>query len=429
MQVEDIDISRIIVKDRARIDLGDIDELASQITAAGRLIQPISVDQNYKLLAGGRRLAAVTKLGWSSIPAVIHRIDNKVDARRIELLENIARKDMNWVERAKLERLIFDMEVEADPKWSQRKQAEMLDVSSGAVNRRLQLAEALALIPELAEYPTEDDAWKELKKLEEEIVVQHMEKSTPKHVLSESEWAETAYQVGDAFMGMGQCRDNSVDFAEVDPPYGVDIDIRKGRNKTGGERIEEYNEIDADEYMTFFKKAATEVHRILKANSFAVFWYGMTWHAEVLDALRTVGFGVPDIPAIWNKGPPGQTASPDTTFGSCYEPFFLVRKGKPKLVKAGHANVFNFDKLPPARKIHATEKPIELLQEILSTTCFPGSSILCPFLGSGVTLRAAYSLGHTATGWDLSKRNKELFLRKVRGEVVSIEGAEDADTN
>lgn len=424
MQVEEVRISSIIVKDRAREDLGNIEELAAQITAAGRLIQPISIDQNRKLLAGGRRLAAATHLGWETISAITHNVKTKLDAKRIELLENIARKDMTWVERAKLERAIFDMEAEDDPTWTQRRQAEFLDQSHGATNRRLQLADALELLPELAEYPTEDDAWKELKKLEEELVVQHIERSRPAEVVHASKWAEDHYNVGDAFAGMADCANSSVHFAEVDPPYGVEIDRRKGRNKDT-ERLGEYNEVDADEYVVFYRRMATEVMRILRPDSFAVFWYGMTWHQEVLDVLRETGFGVPDIPAIWTKGTVGQTASPDTTFGSCYEPFFLARKGQPKLAVPGHDNVFAFNKLPGAKKIHPTEKPIELMEEILRTCLFPGSSIMCPFLGSGVTLRAAYKLGHTGFGWDLSARHKELFLRKVRGEVVlGVEAAE-----
>lgn len=423
MEVRDYEIAKIRVEARAREDLGDLTELKAGIEAEG-LIQPISVDQFGKLLAGGRRLQAVTELGWTTIPAVIHSVKTKLSARRIELYENAQRLNFNWVERAKLERMIFDMEAEADPTWSQRKQAEMLDQSHGAVNRRLQLAEALDLIPQLAEYANEDDAFKELKKFEEEIVVQHMAKSTPKEITDASQWADDHYRVGDAFAGMAGCRADLVHFAEVDPPYGVEIDRRKGRNKSS-ERIAEYNEIDADEYIAFYRRMASEVYRILMPDSFAVFWYGMTWHKEVLDALRDVGFGVPDIPAIWDKGPVGQTASPDTTFGSCYEPFFLARKGKPKLVKPGRDNVFRFPKLAGARKIHATEKPLDLLVDILATTCFPGSRIIVPFLGSGVSLRAAYGLGHTGFGWDLSARNKELFLRRVRGEVVLDDVKED----
>lgn len=423
MRVEEIPLKAILVKDRFREDLGDVTELAETMRERG-LIQPISVDTNNRLLAGGRRLAAAELLGWHSISCVVHPTKTKLDALNIELLENVQRKDMTWVERSKLEKRIFDVRSDTDPRWTQRKQAEMLDVSNGAVARRLTMAESFGLLPELMEYQTEDEAWKVLKRLEEEVVVTEMQKRVPPEVRTASKWAEDHYRVGDAFLGMSQVKNDQVHFAEVDPPYGVELERRKDRNKTQREKMEDYDEIDADEYMLFYEKLAREVLRILRPDSFGVFWFGPTWHSETRDMLRKVGFGVPDIPCIWYKGPVGQTASPDTTMGSCYEPFWLARKGKPKLVRAGRDNVFDFRKLAGTKKIHATEKPLELMQEILASICFPGSRIMVPFLGSGVTLRAAYSLGHTGFGWDMSERHKELFLRKVRGEVADDDAGE-----
>ncbi len=54
-----------------------------------------------------------------------------------------------------------------------------------------------------------------------------------------------------------------------------------------------------------------------------------------------------------------------------------------------------------------------LLEEIIASCCFPGSVLLVPFLGSGVTLRAGYKLNHTGFGYDLDAHNKEAFLKKV----------------
>lgn len=423
MQFQEVEISRIKIKDRFREDKGDIPALAQQITDAGRLIQPISLNQYYELVAGERRLLACIALGWTTIPAIIHDITGKVNKLRIELLENIARKDMTWVERARLEKAIFDNESEHDPSWTQRYQSALLDTSLGAVNRRLQLAEALETLPDLAEYTNEDDAFKALKTLEEEVIIRHLEKSTPQEVIQASQWAADHYRVGDAFAGMAGVKAGQVHFADVDPPYGVELDRRKGRNKADT-KMSQYNEVDADEYIAFYEKAATEVFRILRNDSFAIFWYGPTWHSETRDTLRKIGFGVADVNAIWTKGAVGQTASPDTSFGSCFEPFWLARKGKPKLAKPGRGNVFDFKMVSSKQKIHSTEKPLDLMAEVLACCCFPGSRIMVPFLGSGVTLRAAYALGHTGFGWDLSERHKELFLRKVRGEIV--EGEEDA---
>lgn len=412
IDVEMVPLKKVKIEGRSRQELGNIEELAATMKDKG-LLQPIVLNQFYKLLAGERRFRAAEFLEWTEIPAVVHHTSGTLDALEIELIENSARKDFTWQERAKLERSIYERKLQADPKWRQGDQAALTEQSVGAVNRRIQLAEAIETLPELAECTTEDEAWKVLKKLEEDYVVQELIEKAPPEVKQASKWANDHYTVGDSLTEMKKVNGDIADFAEVDPPFGVEIiEDRKARNKSK-EGHENYNEWPAETYSAQYTEMAAEVFRILKRNAFAVFWFGPTWHSETLAALRSVGFSVPDIPAVWTKGAVGQTASPDTTFGSCYEPFWLARKGNPKLAKPGRGNVFSFTPVSPMKKIHATEKPIELLKDIISSICFPGSAILVPFLGSGVTLRAAYALGHTGWGYDLSEENKKLFLRKV----------------
>lgn len=411
MQVKEIPLEQIKLKDRTRVKLGDIDGLAAAIEEKG-LLQPITVDQRYNLLAGGRRYLAHEKLKKATIPCIIRQTSGVIDALEVELIENVARKDLEWPERAALEKRIFEMKKAVETKWSQRDQVELTGASVGAINRRIQLAEALELLPELGEYKTEDEAWKEFKRLEEDVVRTHLRNKYLPHVKEAMDRAGEHFIIGDAFTGMAALPPESFAFAEVDTPYGVDLDKRKSRNE-GGPSMENYNEWSTEEYTKLFAATAKDVYRLLQNNTFAVFWYGMSWHWEVLNILRETGFGVPDIPAVWVKGEAGQTASPNTTLGSCYEPFFLARKGSPVLAKPGRSNVFNFSKLVGTTKDHPTQKPFILMRAILETCLFPGSKILIPYLGSGVTLRAAYRLGHTGQGWDLSQTYKNAFLKRI----------------
>lgn len=407
---KEVPIDKIIVRDRARIDKGDIEFLAQSIKDKG-LLQPITVDQNMRLIAGERRVLAHKHLGAQLITAVIRQVHDKVDALEIELVENIARKDLSWPERARLEAKIMNYKLSVDKNWTQVEQAKMTGSSQPAVSRRLQLAEAIEVLPELADYQTEDEAFKAYKKLEEGMVIDMMKKRIPKEVLDAVDKASEHYIVGDAFEGMSRIASDTFHFAEVDPPYGVDLHGRKSRNSDDTE-METYTEWP--DYELKFTETVRQVYRLLRPHSFAVFWYGMSWHCQVMAILRANGFSIPDIPAIWYKGDSGQTASPDTTLGSCYEPFFLARKGQPKLAFPGRGNVFHFPPLPSQKKVHATEKPLLLIKEILRVSLFPGSYILCPFLGSGATLRAAYRLGHMGIGWDLSEDHKKSFLRRVQ---------------
>lgn len=410
LTVQKVRLAKIKVSDRAREDKGNIEELANNIKAVG-LLQPITVDQNFKLIAGERRYLAHKHLGLDEIDCVVRTVDGKIDLYEVELFENTMRKQLLWHEQACLEKKIFDYKQSKDGSWSLRKQAEEVGTASKSeIGRRISLAEAIETIPELKEHTSADDAWKEYKRLEEEVAIKMLrEKVEAPPVLKERiTRAKTDYVVGDAFEGMAALDADTFNFAEVDPPYGVALDRRKARNKN--ERpMDEYHEWE--DFSSLFMKTCEEVYRLLEDNSFAVFWYGMSWHHEVLDMIRAAGFSAPDIPAIWYKRGGGQTASPDTTLGSNYEPFFLARKGKPVLAKPGRANVFDYQ--PLAKKYHPTEKPLTLLVEILNTCCFPGSNILIPYLGSGVTLRACYELGHKGRGWDLSQAHKDGFLRRI----------------
>lgn len=430
LTIQRIKISDIKVKDRGRIEKGDIEALAESISAKG-LIQPITVTENLKLLAGERRLLAHKHLGLTEIDAIIRKSEGAVDDLEIELVENVMRKDMTWAEVCAMQKRIFEAMAKKG-KWSQQKQAEMMESSQPQIARQIQMAEALELLPELAERDNFNEAWKELKSLEEDVHVEVLRQRAAEkpEIAQAAQWALDHYQVGDAFAGLASTPDSTAHFAEVDPPYGIALNARKERNANTKD-LGEYNEIDETEYEAFYERVASEVFRVLRPDSFAVFWYGWDWHSEVRTILQRVGFAVPTVPAIWTKGRSGQTASPDTTLGSCHEPFWLARKGKPKLVLPGRGNVFDFSPLAPSSKIHPTERPLALMEEILKLTCFPGSVVVVPFLGSGVTLRAAYKTGHTGFGWDLSPIHKAKFLKKVQLEQAndhsSTSASEDSE--
>ena len=65
--VERLPVDAIRVGKRHRKDMGDIAGLAASIADIG-LLHPITVDEDGRLLAGARRLAACKLLDWKEIP-------------------------------------------------------------------------------------------------------------------------------------------------------------------------------------------------------------------------------------------------------------------------------------------------------------------------------------------------------------------------
>lgn len=102
MSAAELRIDAIAAADRHRSDLGDIKSLAASIDDIG-LIQPVVVTPDHRLVAGGRRIAAVRSLGWETVPVtVIHTLNGAADLLQAELEENTCRKDLNPVEAAEL---------------------------------------------------------------------------------------------------------------------------------------------------------------------------------------------------------------------------------------------------------------------------------------------------------------------------------------
>ena len=78
-----------------------LEELMSSIKEKG-VVQPVLVrkaGEEYELIAGERRLRAVTNLGMDTIPAIVKDVAD-LDMLEISLIENIQREELNPIEEA-----------------------------------------------------------------------------------------------------------------------------------------------------------------------------------------------------------------------------------------------------------------------------------------------------------------------------------------
>lgn len=434
MNILEIPLKQIAVIDRAREDYGDVRDLAETIKEHG-LLQPITVmpysggEESYRLLAGGRRYYAHAEAGLDTIQAIVREFSSDVDMFEVELIENIQRKDLTWQERAKLEKKIYDL------KGTTRATGEAMGHSAMQVSRNVRLADALEAFPELASMKSAKDAHKALAKMEEGVILKELERRAREKAAEQSElivsggeeielppelkaftWADRAFIVGDALMGLNDLYSGEdaakFQFAEIDPPYGIDLGEIKRRGDVS--LIDFYTEIAKGGYPEFLGTLFHSVWVHLDQDAFAIVWFGITHYELVRESLRRVGFSVNDVPCIWYKGNQGQTNQPDYNLANCYETFLVARRGKAVVRRPGRSNVFHFAPLAADKKIHATEKPLELMEEIVSTFAYPGTRAVVPFLGSGVTLRALNKGGIQGVGWDLSGEVKTRFMMKVQ---------------
>lgn len=426
-------ISSINVGDRFRENMGSIEDLATSISDKNRLLHPIVVSTTGKLIAGGRRLAACQLLEWTQIPCNIIEVEHDLEAREIELLENIMRKDMMPFEKVKLVAEIDRLQRDRDPNWTQKDTAALIGRTAGRVSEQLQLAKAMEFAPELANAKTEDEARKMMNKIVEELALKELSDREAKKKHKEGKaarqtlytMADDAYTVIDVFEGMGALPDRSIDFIECDPPYGIAL-LEQKRQGVDTDKWEQYVEVEHQDYKKFLADLAAEMYRVLRYEQNAIVWFGIQWYKEVIEAFEYAGFTVDHIPCIWAKSH-GQTNDPRIKLGRAYETFFHMYKKNPdsayigNIWKQGRINVFSFESVSAQDKYHPTQKPVELMTEIYDTFVLPPppkapeSPILIPFMGSGVSLLSALKRGHMdIVGFDLVEEYKVKMLYSIR---------------
>lgn len=427
-----IPISKIKVSKRTRTEFGDMEGLVESVKDKG-ILQPITVSDRYELLAGERRYRAAKEAKLKEVPCIIRPHTKPIDALEIEFIENIFREDFNHIERALHIKKLHDHCSANNIDWSGRKLAKLLNRSAIGVSRDLKVAQTLEVFPELKETESQDEALRLIKRMEEKVFVDELRRrqeiSHNRGLKDMLKIAKANYAVRDTFRGMAEVRNEAmINFIELDPPYAIELDEKKGgaSQRARGiedEKVKKYNEIPAIAYSAFMKRMASETYRIAGQHAWMICWFGPTHFSLVKDALVKAKWHVNDIPGLWVK-PSGQTAAPEFNLANCYEPFFICRKGSPVLTKRGRSNVFQFDPTPPSQKYHPTERPLALMQELLATFALPSQCCFVPCLGSGVTLRACYLSGILGFGFDLSDEYRDRFLLAVEEDTRALDKGE-----
>ena len=120
---------------RKTFEAAALRELADSITRYG-VLQPLTVrfhKRKYELVAGERRLRAARMAGLAKVPCIVLDVDME-DSSLIALVENLQRRDLNYIEEAEgLSQLIqaFDM--------SQEEAARRVGKSQSAVANKLRI--------------------------------------------------------------------------------------------------------------------------------------------------------------------------------------------------------------------------------------------------------------------------------------------------
>ena len=420
-----VEREKIEVVDRARREFGDLEELKKSITEVG-LLHPVvlvETEAGLQLLAGERRLRALTELGWDHIPATVYPPLDLFDRKTIEAHENMKRKGLAYAEECFLIEEIHRLQLE---KYGQRERssaegyslqdtADLIGISKTAVASSIKLARMIKEVPGLGELKNMAEAVKTMQRAEvdvkraesaqayQEVVEEQGEDRTRRNLID-------SYIVKDLMEGLSLIERETVDLVEFDPPYGIELDKLK---KTGAENMDGYTELTQAQFRQEFPKWISAIYRTMAPDSWMLCWFSIKYHFEfVASTMESVGLKVNRKPCIWIR-PTGQSMAPEYNLASAYDTFFAARKGRSKLAEPGRIDVYGTAPIMDSLKVHPTERPIELYEEILQTFASPNCLIGCPCLGSGNILLAAANMQMRAFGFELNQSNKDAYVGKV----------------
>jgi len=207
--------------------------------------------------------------------------------------------------------------------------------------------------------------------------------------------------------------DNSVDCVITDPPYGVDFQSNRPQD---GPR---FDTIDADESLedaiALFRQVCKQKKRVLKDGSHI--YVCTRW--DVYPEFKTVVESYFDIKncLVWEKKNHG-TGDLKGSYAPKHEFIIYATLGDGKALMNGRpTDVLEHGQGNSLDYTHPTEKPVSLIQDLLTNSTHEGDTILDPFMGSGTTAVAAIQNDRDYVGFELDEDNYRSVIERRIGEA------------
>ena len=373
------------------------------------LLHPIVVRQlgsETILVAGERRLRAIQDshdLGvvvWhagqpvppGTIPATSLGEMDPLAAWEAELEENIRRTDLTWQEKAAATEALFALRsAQADnagsPRPSITELAKEMDADRGMVREEVLVARQLA-DPEVKAAKSMKEALKVIKKKEDirrnETLARQVGKT----------YSSFSHQVvhADSKDWLAKCPMGQFDVILTDPPYGMGAD---GFGDSGGKTAGAHTYDDSEDVLTeILTWLPAETFRVAKPEAHLYLFCDIELFPIIKRLFAAAGWSVFRTPLIWHKPTAYRAPWPDQGPQRAYETILYAVKGG-KSTKRLAKDVVT---CPPDENLgHMAQKPVALLQDLLSRSISPGDTILDPFGGTGSILPAAHALMGKAT--------------------------------
>lgn len=207
-------------------------------------------------------------------------------------------------------------------------------------------------------------------------------------------------QHGDCQFDSRPIPDESVDAVVVDPPYGMNYRGLENRQKPIAN--------DERPFVWFLPEA----FRVVKDGGSIICFCQWRRQEDFRRSIELAGFHILSF-IVWDKGRPGM-GNTACTFAPRHEVAWFAAKGRFRFPDGRPSDVIPCSIVPPKRRVHTTQKPLQLMTDLVCAVTKPDDVVFDPCCGSGSTLVAAVQAGRRAIGMDLDEQNVANARRRLR---------------
>lgn len=448
-----VDIGDILIEDRLRADMGEVQELADSIRENGLLHPPVVEtlpDGKYRLLAGGRRMAAMTLLNFNKV--LITPFDELPPDQRIivEVEENIQRKDMTWQEHlagiVKYHKAKKRLALKEGENWSQVQTGKLLNMEQAQVStalkvhkkiqegdKRLAIASCLndavkiLLGDELDISQAEQMRRIQLKRAEQAAqsngqgkvqTIQPLAGSILHAAPAPIEGAPAGrvqftptqvasfYHHGNALEVLPLlAKDTVINHIICDPPYGIDMNMltRKDMGRFDSiQRIADTHQVEDNlKLLPAFLRVAFDC---IAEDGFLCMWYDLDHHEKIHKWATDVGWRVQRWPLVWCKTSSCLNNAAHVNITKSTEVCYFMRRSENSIIKTKQPKNYLLA-ASVATNTHPFPKPFEVWKYCIESVSTEGQNIIDPFAGEGSSLAAMFKLGRTPMGIEIDEKH------------------------
>lgn len=219
---------------------------------------------------------------------------------------------------------------------------------------------------------------------------------------------------------LGDLEAGSVDLVLTDPPYTISKDT--GFKQLGDKSVERFAvDMDFGEWdKTVIDLAALTqlTYTALRKGGTAIIWYDLWKLSHLSEAMLEAGFKQLRL-IVWEKTNPVPLNQSINYLTNSREIALLgVKVGNPTFNGKYHSGVYRYP-IPRdgGKRLHPTQKPLKLFNDLVQMHSSPDDLIVDPFLGSGTTAVSAIGNGRQFIGGDIDPEYVQVAIDRVGREV------------